>query len=62
MALWDLAHIESDTADPKAMYQLDSSMTRLNWLESFDVNGSNYFAAAGVCKAAGALNIYSLSL
>ena len=66
LARWKLDEeqiLTNDTLGPKAMYQLDSSMARLNWVASCGIDANAHkIVAAGVGGQSdqGILNIYSV--
>ncbi|ORY96936.1 quinon protein alcohol dehydrogenase-like superfamily [Syncephalastrum racemosum] len=60
VGLWDT---NTKSSEPLARYQLDSAdLTRLNWLETYAVDDTQYVAAAGIGSSPeqGALCIYSI--
>ncbi|KAI9243614.1 WD40-repeat-containing domain protein [Phascolomyces articulosus] len=66
LARWELDEeqiLANDTLGPKATYQLDNSMARLNWIESCGIESDSHrIVAAGVGNQEnqGILNIYSI--
>ncbi|CAO3596263.1 unnamed protein product [Absidia cylindrospora] len=65
LALWHLPTMTAPNNQPSSKYQLDSSVARLNQLETYTMDGKTTTLAAagvgGVDGNGGVLNLYSLS-